>query len=247
MHTSVSATPDWRAQTDPHPRLDTYLLIDTYPPRGRSVGGRRPQQRTCTVFLHSCRLICYPPLDKNETALHCQEGRFCRLLHEKRGLLRSLSGDDKGGQHRRKTVLYSTVYSRPALGGVVRLGPARRLRLWRRHPIILGTTSATRGFPTSWPARGCAAPLPWAVPCERPPPSRSARCDTPRHPPFLRHCPPFNGGRMTPGRDGAALSLSLRPPPVYAAVPCTSDCIKGERGAQGVRRCSGQDSKRQPL
>ena len=46
----------------------------------------------------------YPPLDKNETALHCQEGRFCHLLHEKRGLLRSLSGDEKGGQHWRKTV-----------------------------------------------------------------------------------------------------------------------------------------------
>jgi len=60
---------------------------------------------TCsTVFLHSCRFLCYPPLNKNETALHCQEGRFCYLQHEKRGLLRSLSGDEKGGQHWRKTV-----------------------------------------------------------------------------------------------------------------------------------------------
>ena len=58
-----------------------------------------------TVFLHSFRFLCYPPLDKNEKALHCQEGRLCHLLHEKRGLLRSLSGDEKGGQHWRKTVL----------------------------------------------------------------------------------------------------------------------------------------------
>jgi len=66
-----------------------------------------------TVFLHSCRFLCYPPLDKNETALHCQEGRFCRLLHEKRGLLRSLSGDDKGGQHWRKTVALYVVVDKP--------------------------------------------------------------------------------------------------------------------------------------
>jgi len=26
-----------------------------------------------TVFLHSCRFLYYPPLDKNETALHCRE------------------------------------------------------------------------------------------------------------------------------------------------------------------------------
>jgi len=57
-----------------------------------------------TVFLHSCRFLYYPPLDTNETALHCQEGRFFSLLHEKRGLLGSLSGDTKGGQHWRKTV-----------------------------------------------------------------------------------------------------------------------------------------------
>jgi len=62
-------------------------------------------QPACTVFLHSCRFLYYPPLDTNETALHCREGRFFRLLHEKRGLLGSLSGDTKGGQHWRKTVL----------------------------------------------------------------------------------------------------------------------------------------------
>ena len=66
----------------------------------------------CTVFLHSCRFLCYPPLDKNETALHCREGRFFRLLHEKRGLLGSLSGDTKGGQHWRKTE-YSVTASAP--------------------------------------------------------------------------------------------------------------------------------------
>jgi len=59
-----------------------------------------------TVFLHSCRFLYYPPLDKNGTALHCREGRFFRLLHEKRGLLGRLSGDKKGGQHWRRTVLY---------------------------------------------------------------------------------------------------------------------------------------------
>ena len=58
-----------------------------------------------SVFLHSCRFLYYPPLDKNETALHCREGRFFRLLHENRGLLRSLSGDTKGGEHWRKTAL----------------------------------------------------------------------------------------------------------------------------------------------
>jgi len=33
-----------------------------------------PVSNDCTVFLHSYRFLCYPPLDKNETALHCQEG-----------------------------------------------------------------------------------------------------------------------------------------------------------------------------
>jgi len=109
--------------------------------------------RVHTVFLHSCRFLSYPPLDKNETALHCREGRFFRLLHEKRGLqpfsqksrtatvpkvLRiglcgvveadlelfcnswsagflgdrlylGVSGDTKGGQHWRKTVMYVSV------------------------------------------------------------------------------------------------------------------------------------------
>jgi len=40
----------------------------------------------------------------NETSLHRQEGRFCHLLHEKTGLLEGLSGNEKGGQHWRKTV-----------------------------------------------------------------------------------------------------------------------------------------------
>jgi len=57
-----------------------------------------------TVFFHSCMFLCYPPLDKNERALHRPEGRFCGLLDKERGLLWSLSGDDKGGQHWRKTV-----------------------------------------------------------------------------------------------------------------------------------------------
>jgi len=38
-------------------------------------------------FLHSCRLLYYPPLDKNETALHCWQGRFFLLLLKKDGYL----------------------------------------------------------------------------------------------------------------------------------------------------------------
>ena len=74
-------------------------------PRSSDVISVREAVLHNAVFLHSCRFLYYPPLDTNETALHCQEGRFFSLLHEKRGLLGSLSGDTEGGQHWRKTVV----------------------------------------------------------------------------------------------------------------------------------------------
>ena len=47
------------------------MLDDPWPACGRLrfATHRRRRATTSTVFLHSCRFLCYPPLDKNETAL----------------------------------------------------------------------------------------------------------------------------------------------------------------------------------
>jgi len=67
-----------------------------------------PRRSVQSFSISVCSVLYHAPLHSNETSWHWQEGQFCRLLHEKRGLLEGLPGDEKGGQHWSNTVICST-------------------------------------------------------------------------------------------------------------------------------------------